>query len=486
MFDEVKPERILCFGKEAFWSVLGVESPPQHARRGYGHLADGTPVFMLAKPGLQLRNRFLSTRFKKDVEWALSADPDPAPFGMMVEVIETAAEAEAAADVLRAGAFWTYDTETAGLIGSEYFGVVCLAAVPESADRVFVWDEASLQDPRLNAPLVELLKDPDAPKVGSQPEVRTSRPRRTVSPACFAGGTSWSTAFSGTRCYGTKMLDTEVLGRLEYQANLVGMGGHKSENKRALIAARTSINVARGRPDQRILPGLLEPAMEAALRHPGADEDAFAYGLIERTILHRYCALDTVATARLALLLRPLIEGEAHHKLVNDVFIRPSTAALAQIESWGMSASADVASLAGTRLKIERDQAEHDIRTAGCTVENLGSTDQLAAYLFDELKLPVLGHTDGGAPSTKAEYLKPLKDKHPVIEPLLRRAKVDKLINTYADGLLPHILEGGGRLAIPGGRIYTNINQDGTRSGRWSSSNPNLQKHPERWRVMRS
>lgn len=468
--DEAKPERILCFGKDAFWSVTGSETPPQHARRGYSHLEDGTPVFLLPAAASQFAIRFLAKRFREDIEWALTADPEPAPYDMLVEVIETPEEAEQAAQVLRQGKFWSYDTETAGIIGSDYFDVICLAAVPYAADRVFVWGEAALKDDATVEPLRALLKDKSAPMVGHNLKYDLKAASHGIAGMLdYRGGLLARGVFGDTLLW-TKMLDTEVLGRLEYQADRVGMGGHKQENAAAVERAVTWIREERARPNQPMLPGLLDKPMEAALRYPNAAEKAFAYGLVNRDILYRYCALDTVATARLALLMQSQIYSPQHpnNALVNDTFIRPSTGALAQLESWGMSADADAARLAGVRLKQERDEAEKQIRALGCEI-NIGSNEQLSQYLFTELKLPVLGYTDTGAPSVKADYLKPLKDEHPIIEPLLAYAKTDKLISTYADGLVPHIIDG---------RIHTSINQDGTRAGRWSSSNPNLQNIP--------
>lgn len=466
--DETKPERILCFGKEAFWMVTGSQTPPPNARRGYAYLEDGTPVFLLPRAASQFPIRFLAKRFREDVEWALTANPEPAPFGMLVEVVETQADAEEAAANLRAGKFWSYDTETAGLIGSDYFEVVCLAAVPYDCDRAFVWDEAALKNPATREPLVELLKDQESGKVGHNLKYDLKAVAHGIDGLLSDSGVVLARGVYGDTLLWTKMIDTEVKGRLEYQADVVGMGGHKQENAGALEKAVAAIKEARANPNQPRLPGLLEPPMEAALKHPDADEKSFAYGLINRTILHRYCALDTVATARLARRLDEKIYAGPNHALVNDTFIRPSTWALAQIESWGMSADADAAHLAGIRLKTERDAAEAKIRALGCTI-NIGSDDQLREYLFNELKLPVLGHTDSGLASTKADYLRPLVDEHSIIEPILAYAKTDKLITTYADGLIPHIING---------RIRTRINQDGTRSGRWSSSNPNLQNIP--------
>jgi len=466
IIDEAKPERIICLGKVAYRSVLGTKTPAKDSRRGYNHLEDGTPVFMFPTARSQYVNVFHRRCFLGDMVWALQASPEPAPFDMQVEIIETADDAKLACDELRKGGRFSYDTETSGLIGSDFFRVLCLAAATADAGRVFLWDWQALLSVRED--LVELMRDDTVKKTGHNLKYDLKAAAHGIAGLIDDFGRLLVKGVDTDTLLLTKMLDSEVLCRLEYQAERVGMGGHKEENKAALDMAVASIRAARAKPRQRIFPGLFEPAMEAALRHPLVDEKSFAFGLIPPTILHRYCALDTVATARLRNLMHPDIERADHHRLVNSTFVRPSTGALAQIESWGMSASPDAARLAGLHLRTERDKAMTKIRALGCDI-NIASPAQLSEYLFGRLGLPVYGRTPTGGASTKAEFLKPLAEKHPVVEPLLLHSKLDKLIGTYADGLIPHIRNG---------RIYTNINQDGTRSGRWSSSSPNLQNIP--------
>lgn len=122
----------------------------------------------------------------------------------------------------------------------------------------------------------------------------------------------------------------------------------------------------------------------------------------------------------------------------------------------------------------------HEADMAGAVLTNPNSTMQLRGYFFDVMKYQPLKKTKGGktgvrAPSTDEATIKYLSDKYadPVADLLLEVRDLTKTKGTYVEGLL-------GRLD-PDGRIHTSFNQDVARTGRLSSSDPNLQniKNPE-------
>ncbi len=102
---------------------------------------------------------------------------------------------------------------------------------------------------------------------------------------------------------------------------------------------------------------------------------------------------------------------------------------------------------------------------------NINSPKQLGEILFEKLGLPARKKTKTGY-STNAEILEALADKHPIIPCILEYRKVAKLKSTYVDGLLKVIGEDG--------RIHSHFNQTDTRTGRLSSTEPNLQNIPVR------
>ncbi len=94
--------------------------------------------------------------------------------------------------------------------------------------------------------------------------------------------------------------------------------------------------------------------------------------------------------------------------------------------------------------------------------------------MFDKLGLAVKGlkKTEGGARSTRESELEKLKDVHPIIASILVYREIQKLLSTYIDNI-PLMVDANGRL-------HSTLNQDGTTTGRFSSSNPNMQNIPVR------
>ncbi|MEK7556258.1 MAG: DNA polymerase [Patescibacteria group bacterium] len=103
---------------------------------------------------------------------------------------------------------------------------------------------------------------------------------------------------------------------------------------------------------------------------------------------------------------------------------------------------------------------------------NLNSPKQLGEILFDKMKLIVKGlkKTAGGARSTRESELAKLKGEHPIIDDILLYRELQKLLSTYIDNI-PAMVDSSSRL-------HTTLNQTGTTTGRFSSTNPNLQNIP--------
>ncbi len=102
---------------------------------------------------------------------------------------------------------------------------------------------------------------------------------------------------------------------------------------------------------------------------------------------------------------------------------------------------------------------------------NLNSPKQLGKALFEDLGLPAKKKTKSGY-STNAEVLEGLAPQYPVVADILEYRTVSKLKSTYCDGLL--------KVIGADGRIHSTLNQTETRTGRISSSEPNLQNIPVR------
>ena len=102
---------------------------------------------------------------------------------------------------------------------------------------------------------------------------------------------------------------------------------------------------------------------------------------------------------------------------------------------------------------------------------NINSPKQLGTALFEKMQLPKGKKTKSGY-STSAEVLEGLRGEYPVIDDILEYRTLTKLRSTYCDGLL--------KVIGADGRIHSSFNQTETRTGRISSTEPNLQNIPVR------
>ena len=140
--------------------------------------------------------------------------------------------------------------------------------------------------------------------------------------------------------------------------------------------------------------------------------------------------------------------------------------------------------------EVERRKGEC-FRTLGRVDVNLGSPQQLVQILFGKkddggLGLKPRKMTAGGKtganpqPSTDDEALEPYRAKVPFVKALLEYRETTKLLSTYVEPYLLGPVKQGKRLPpqMVDGRIHTSFNQCGAETGRFSSSNPNLQNVP--------
>jgi DNA polymerase-1 len=127
------------------------------------------------------------------------------------------------------------------------------------------------------------------------------------------------------------------------------------------------------------------------------------------------------------------------------------------------------------KLKVEMQkklsEIEHDIHTQTGSTVNINSPKQLSELLFNKLGLKPKGKKKAsGAYTTNAETLESLAEEHPVVGRILEYRETQKLLGTYVEALLSH--------AKNDGRVHAKFLQHGTTTGRFSSSDPNLQNLP--------
>ena len=163
------------------------------------------------------------------------------------------------------------------------------------------------------------------------------------------------------------------------------------------------------------------------------------------------------------------------HDIANDQLLYeieiPLARVLARMENLGFMVDVEAIRRYGEQLSVEVDELQKSIYEDVGYEFNINSPKQLAKALFEDLNLPTRKKTKSGY-STNAEVLESLLPLHPVISKILDYRTVAKLKSTYCDSLIDKVAADG--------RIHSSFNQTETRTGRISSTEPNLQNIPVR------
>ena len=193
-----------------------------------------------------------------------------------------------------------------------------------------------------------------------------------------------------------------------------------------------------------------------------------------------YAAADADMTGR----LHTLLKEELGHHGVDPLFAEvemPLVPVLVEMQHTGILVDAPKLREMSGSLTEERHTLEEDIYKEAGKPFNINSPQQLGAILFEDL-LPLARLKEMGLPlpkriktgfSTDASVLEDLKGASPIVEKVLRYRELGKLKSTYLDAL-PDLVN------PKTGRVHTSYNQVGSATGRFSSSDPNLQNIPIR------
>jgi len=168
--------------------------------------------------------------------------------------------------------------------------------------------------------------------------------------------------------------------------------------------------------------------------------------------------------------LRAEIESEGMTELLEKVEL-PLTEVLASMEDSGVLIDRKGVEDFGTYLSEMIEETQQMIYDDAGHEFNISSPKQLGTVLFEEMGLPAKKKTKSGY-STNAEVLEELRSYAPIVDNVLKYRQYTKLNSTYVVGLLDKI--------APDGRIHTWFRQTETRTGRISSTEPNMQNIPVR------
>jgi DNA polymerase-1 len=156
---------------------------------------------------------------------------------------------------------------------------------------------------------------------------------------------------------------------------------------------------------------------------------------------------------------------------LHDELELPLVPILAEMERVGILLDRDALVAISAEMQARIGALEGEVHDRAGHPFNLGSTQQLATVLYDELGLAAGRKTKLGR-STDADSLEALREEHPVVDLVLEWRQLTKLKSTYVDAL-PQLCDADGR-------VHTSFNQAVAATGRLSSADPNLQNVPIR------
>lgn len=158
-------------------------------------------------------------------------------------------------------------------------------------------------------------------------------------------------------------------------------------------------------------------------------------------------------------------------KLFDEIEM-PLIEVLANIEENGVRVSKKILDEMKEEISIKINIVKDKIYNYAGTEFNISSPKQLGEILFEKLNLPYNKKKGKTGYSTSHDVLVKLADIHPIINLILEYREMTKLYSTYLEGLSNYILEDG--------KIHTIFKQTIARTGRLSSTEPNLQNIPVR------
>jgi DNA polymerase-1 len=205
----------------------------------------------------------------------------------------------------------------------------------------------------------------------------------------------------------------------------------------------------------------------------GKGKNQISFNQVDLDKATQYAAEDADVTLRLHEMLLPLMnETPSLVKLLDEIEM-PLVPVLARIEQNGVKLDVTLLAKISQEMAVRMGELEELAYKAAGNPFNMNSPAQLQEILYERLKLPVLGKTPKGQPSTSEDILEQLAAEHPLPKLILEYRGLAKLRSTYTEKL-PQAVN------PRTGRVHTSYHQAVAVTGRLSSSEPNLQNIPVR------
>jgi DNA polymerase-1 len=195
-----------------------------------------------------------------------------------------------------------------------------------------------------------------------------------------------------------------------------------------------------------------------------------------------YCCEDVDYTYRLFKVFKSYLEypSNMHSKKIFYEIDMPLVPVLIDMECEGVKLSTAKLEELREKVSVDLDNLQKDINLLAKREVTLTKPADIAAVLFDELKLDMkrditIDKTPTGLASTAADSLEKLQGE-PIVDKILDYKLLTKIMSTYIIALPDYISKHTGM-------VHPFFGQTSTATGRFNCSNPNFQQIPARTEI---
>ena len=213
----------------------------------------------------------------------------------------------------------------------------------------------------------------------------------------------------------------------------------------------------------------ITPISYSEITGKGKDQVTFDYVTLEKAL--EYAAQDADITLRLYIFLKDRLVKENMVSLYETIE-RPLPNVIAYMERNGVGINSNYLKNLSNTFINKMNPIKEKIFNLADEEFNISSPKQLAEILYNKLGLKGGKKGKSGLYSTSAAVLEKLsQDGNEICQLILEWRALQKLKSTYSDALVDQINP-------VTRRVHTHFQMTGAMTGRFSSSNPNLQNIP--------
>lgn len=240
-------------------------------------------------------------------------------------------------------------------------------------------------------------------------------------------------------------------------------------------ALKRNIDVKNVKADISLMAYILNPSANSYDITRLCEEYGIGKARVECEECYGEIASAASCLEKLCTVLSEKINENGQNELLYDIEL-PLSEVLASMENEGFLVNRRGIEQFGEEMSRRINELTERIYSQAGFEFNINSPKQLGAALFENMGIPCKKKTKNGY-STNADVLEELADEYPIVKDVLEYRTLSKLKSTYCEGLLK-VIENDGR-------IRSTLNQTETRTGRISSTEPNLQNIPVRSEIGR-